>query len=180
MELKCFQYLYILLYNISTLHHANATKVEDLRICNDSTTVVRMLYHPIHIRLKSSSLGVVKVLQNSRYVKATQEPYIFKLTWYKILNIKMKKLVWRDQQVGDFWFSRFFSGTIFGKLDLYIFFKNIRWRLSREVCDGGLIMVVVDCMKIVGSTCRFNGGWIPGLISMFDFGSVMLDWLRNS
>lgn len=83
----------------STLQHLEAAKVEELRI-GDESAAAGMLYfnqvgggdpyrnlhmqgggpvmgqtghHPIHIGYGSSSLGVVKVLRNSRYVKAAQE-----------------------------------------------------------------------------------------------------------
>nr|XP_043605853.1 BEL1-like homeodomain protein 4 [Erigeron canadensis] len=81
----------------STLqHHLEAAKVEDLRIGDDSGTAGMFYFNqlgattggdpyrslhmgqphnhgPIHIGFGSSSLGVVKVLRNSRYVKAAQE-----------------------------------------------------------------------------------------------------------
>ncbi|KVI02644.1 Homeobox KN domain-containing protein [Cynara cardunculus var. scolymus] len=82
----------------STLQHLEAAKVEELRIGDDSSAagmlyfnqvgggdpyrnlnmqgagpVMGQTHHPIHIGYGSSSLGVVKVLRNSRYVKAAQE-----------------------------------------------------------------------------------------------------------
>ncbi|KAI3824116.1 hypothetical protein L1987_05565 [Smallanthus sonchifolius] len=64
----------------STLQHLEATKVEDLQYFNqvnntDPYRVMGQTHHPIHIGFGSgsSSLGVVKVLRNSRYVKAAQE-----------------------------------------------------------------------------------------------------------
>ncbi|KAI3717030.1 hypothetical protein L1987_68340 [Smallanthus sonchifolius] len=62
----------------STLQHLEATKVEDLQYFNqdnntDPYRVIGPTHHPIHIGFGSSSLGVVKVLRNSRYVKAAQE-----------------------------------------------------------------------------------------------------------
>ncbi|KAI3665763.1 hypothetical protein L6452_44394 [Arctium lappa] len=84
----------------STLQHLEAAKVEELRIGDDSSgagmlyfnqvgggggdpyrnlhmqgggPVIGQTHHPIHIGYGSSSLGVVKVLRNSRYVKAAQE-----------------------------------------------------------------------------------------------------------
>ncbi|KAL7610100.1 hypothetical protein Lser_V15G12841 [Lactuca serriola] len=86
----------------STLQHLEAAKVEDLRIADDSAAagmlyfnqvgggggggdpyrnlhiqggggVMSQTHHPIHIGFGSSSLGVVKVLRNSRYVKAAQD-----------------------------------------------------------------------------------------------------------
>ncbi|KAK9064849.1 hypothetical protein SSX86_016231 [Deinandra increscens subsp. villosa] len=71
----------------SSLQHLEGTKVEDLRI-GDESTAAGMLYfnqggfmgqmgqthHPIHIGFGSSnSSGVVKVMRSSRYVKAAQE-----------------------------------------------------------------------------------------------------------
>ncbi|KAI3503169.1 hypothetical protein L1887_31606 [Cichorium endivia] len=84
----------------STLQHLEAAKVEDLRIGEESAAagmlyfnqvggvggdpyrnlhihggggVMGQTHHPIHVGYGSSSLGVVKVLRNSRYVKAAQE-----------------------------------------------------------------------------------------------------------
>ncbi|KAK1433006.1 hypothetical protein QVD17_09910 [Tagetes erecta] len=67
----------------STLQHLGAAKVEDLRIGDNQSTA--MFYfnqnmqlqgptqHPTHVGYGSSSLGVVKGLRSSRYVKAAQE-----------------------------------------------------------------------------------------------------------
>ncbi|KAD7478604.1 hypothetical protein E3N88_01740 [Mikania micrantha] len=80
----------------SSLQHLEATKVEDLRIGDDSAGmlyfnhvnvgdpyrnlhmqggggVMGPTHHPIHMGFGSSSLGGVKVLRNSRYLKAAQE-----------------------------------------------------------------------------------------------------------
>ncbi|KAI3813315.1 hypothetical protein L1987_18035 [Smallanthus sonchifolius] len=83
----------------SSLQHLEGTKVEDLRIGDDGTNggmiyfnqvgggesyqnlhmqgggvVMGPTHHPIHVGFgSSSSLGVVKVLRNSRYSKAAQE-----------------------------------------------------------------------------------------------------------
>ncbi|KAK1438962.1 hypothetical protein QVD17_04775 [Tagetes erecta] len=79
----------------STLQHLEAaTKVEELRINDDAATAGGIIYfnnhnqgtdpayrnlhmgqthNPIHFGYGSSSLGVVKVLRNSRYAKAAQE-----------------------------------------------------------------------------------------------------------
>ncbi|KAL4568641.1 hypothetical protein LXL04_024256 [Taraxacum kok-saghyz] len=83
----------------STLQHLEAAKVEDMSRIGDDSAAVGMLYfnqggggdpyrnlhmqggggvmgqthHPIHIGFGNSSLGVVKVLRNSRYVKAAQD-----------------------------------------------------------------------------------------------------------
>ncbi|KAI7740118.1 hypothetical protein M8C21_023883 [Ambrosia artemisiifolia] len=76
----------------------SSTKVEDFRVTDDSNTAGMMyfnqvsgsgsgssggdiyrnlhmgpVHHPIHIGFGSNSLGVVKVLRNSRYAKAAQE-----------------------------------------------------------------------------------------------------------